>query len=283
MIKTKGHYQLSLDNGVSWISQDNLLVNGYFNENIYGDIYLSVGGNVTPVDYSNTEKPRLAQSDSKTGLTGGTKFEVDIDNFTVAQSQNFNFGSGHEFTVYTIGLMNSSVLRSRALLRNSEGMVYGLPVAPTDTLLARYTLEYTMPRAPIAATIDYKGLPVSASIYFVNPNKWNNTTFGQPANITSAGVGNGWSIDVNASLSGDFVIASIATSDSHSTGGNKKSYGAGFVSSLSDLIGTFDQIILCNGTAGPANALVLIQLSEAITKTDKDTLSLTLALTQEPE
>jgi len=274
MIKTKGFYQVNI--GDRWVNSANMLLTGFYNTDFSGNIFLSIGDNDDSVLYEDVIKPNLADSDSKIGLTGGTSFIVDEDEFIITQQQDFNFGLGHDFTFYDIGLTSNSVLVSRALMPEP------ITVEVTDSILARYIMKYTFSRTPIISSIEYNGATVAANIYFVNPSKWNNTKLGQPMSISNAGIGSGWSIDSSASLSGSFVIDSIATTDSTDSSGNVKKYAAGFISDLSELTGTFDQIILCHGAAGPANALVLIDLEYSITKTNIDTLSLTLTLTQEP-
>lgn len=274
MIKTTGAYQVNISD--DWVNSNNMLLTGFYNVDFSGSIFLSIGDNDNNVLYEDGIKPNLADSDTQTGLTDGTSFTVDEDEFTVTQQQTFNFGLGHDFTFYDIGLTSNSTLVSRSLMPEP------ITVTATDAVLARYIMKYTFSRTPITTSIEYNGATVAANIYFVNPNRWNNTDLGQPMDITSAGVGSNWVIDTNASLSGSFALDSVSTTTSADSSDDVKKYGAGFISDLDELVGTFDQIILCDGTAGPANALVLIDLEHAITKTDVDTLSLTLTITQEP-
>jgi hypothetical protein len=274
MIKTKGFYQVNIGN--DWVDSSNMLLTGFYNTNLSGSMYLSIGSNDNEVAYEDEDKPDLADSNTETGLTGGISFTVDESEIIITQQQDFDFGLGHDFTFYDIGLTDNNSLVSRALMPSP------IVVEPTDSILARYIMKYTLPRAPIVSSIKYNGANVAVNIYFVNPNKWSSTKLGQPMVISIAAVGSGWSVNNDASLIGSFVTGSVGVSTATESSNDIKKYAAGFISDLGELTGTFDQIILCNGTAGPANALVLIDLEYPITKTNVDTLSLTLTLTQEP-
>lgn len=282
MIKARGTYQISTDNGDTWATQENLLLMGYFNSKLDQNITLVLGENSHEPSYTETSMLSRANSNSKSGLGVSPNFKVSEDYIVISKSQDFSFGTGHNFTLRDIGLICSGDLFSRALMRDSNGP-YGVTIMETDSVLARYTLDYTLPRAAILASINYKGEEIPATINFVNPSKWGGIGIGYPAKITSAGVGGGWVIGEDVSVTGPIVLSSIGVDIHKSSINDIKSYIVSFISSVDELIGTFDQIILCNGNAGPSNALVLIQLSKEITKTNKDTLKLSLALNQVPE
>lgn len=283
MIKAIGKYFISKDNGDNWLECKNSLVSGYFNSSTEGSSYLAVGDNGNTVDYDDTAIPSLAISDLKSGFSGGVITAVQADTFSITRSQDYEFGSGNNFIMYDIGLVCNGSLASRSLFKDNQGVPVSIPVSEDDLLKARYQLEYTLPRSAIRAEINYNGIVVGANVYFVNPNKWTNSVIGEPMVCSSVGVGNSWTIGTDAYLTGELPISSTSNvTIVKSNSNDKKVYTCSFFTTLTELVGTFEQIIFCNGTAAPGNAIVMIDLDEAINKTSDDVFSLSVSIVQEP-
>lgn len=284
MIETKGTYHFSKDGGKTWLEVSNMLVRGYYQYPDRRNVFVGVGDGSAPPNYENSNLPSKAFAQKDEGLPQSS-VEITDDFFKINTSNTFDLGTGHQFIARDIGMScgGQNLLFSRALFKDNNGDPISIKVNPKDILTIKFTLTYLVPRAPRALTINVAGKQVTGTIKACNPNKWGTIFPSKPVDIGAVGVGatGSWTLNKDG-----YVDTNSSGLENHSlnytynyTGYEKKhtwyrDYG------LSTFNKTFKQIAFSAGSFSANNLVILIDLDEEVTITDKDNLAMGIDILQ---
>lgn len=281
MIKTTAFYMVSKDGGREWGRYNNMLLTGFYNNDLSSIIKGHVGARSEAVQYSDSAIPSLAMSEGKTELDPFIRVSALNDRFIITKGVDLDFGVGHSFSMNEIGVSVGQVLVSRALFLDDAGNQTSIQITEKDDLKVRYTIEYEIPRSPTRVQLTHLGRIIGASVFFVNPNMWGGEHIGQTNQFDFVVVGRGFSVNKDGYLTTGVSVGSLPINTTTTSNDDKKSHTAGFIASPLELNGSFDQILFCRSADSHVGAQILIQLDEEITKSSDDSFSLSASIIQE--
>lgn len=284
MIKTKGYYSFSKDGGKTWLDFSNMLLTGYYNNNLQnGSMKAVIGRNQNPPQYTDVAFSTAITSDLETEMEEGRNIYYEEDYFIVQRYKEFNFGVGNNVTgAADVGLYIGSSLVSRSLLKDAQGNPTVIDIIPEDNIVIRYTFEYTVYRKPTPTTLTINGVEYSGTITLTSPNKWH-YNIGLPVvgNNVTFGTRDYWTIDEDNYVTGGVVSDQVLLLDSYSNLDDVKIASFAGTVQLNQLNGTFGQIAFFTGAPSPNNMIALVNLEQDVVKTESQLVTLGIGLKQE--
>lgn len=283
MIKATGKYLLSKDGGNTWLKQKNMILEGYYALARSPRVSLAVGTSSDPVQFDQTSiSNKIVSTPSSSVFDGGKSYKINPDNYAIRRTKRFDFGLGNSLELGEMGLYSSGKLASRSIIKDAQGSAIVVSIGSTDSLTILYEITYKIPREPRRISIDFKGQEVGGTMYFANPNKWGSNYFSEVVNITNVGVGKGIALDSEGFVSEGLTEKSMDVDSDRISVDGVLTDSFGIFAGLEDLNGSIEQFVFCSGSVSKNNIVILIDLDAPIEKTNDDSLSLSVLLSQEP-
>ncbi len=283
--KVYGFYEISLDGGKTFSNETkNLILNNYYNKTSFtNNMTLVIGSGNTPPELTDVSLgSQFGSSAIETDFDSNASRETFSDRFEITYNRLFDLGTGYNNTIRELGIMNPN-LCSRALLTDPTGSPTEVPLVSTDHVLIRYSITYVVPRTPQVFSLIINLQPVNATVTAVNGGlgAWGNATFGEIvayANIGADDAGT-WTVNEDGEVIGSNITSGVSLTTNVSGDSGLKISGTA-VSTTSQWVGTFQQLLITSSGSNYITAPILIDLDVPVAKTNTAVTTISINVTQ---